>query len=394
MIPALDPDLIDKTGPGGHAERPAGRLRRWEPARWAVASDWRALLDDFFTGPVGRRLAAFMQGRLDAGAVVYPPQPLRALELTARAAVRVVILGQDPYHGAGQAEGLAFSVAPGVRLPPSLRNIFEELRRDLGTPPPADGSLARWARQGVLLLNTCLTVEEARPASHAGQGWEVLTDQIVEAVAARPDPYLDAVKTLQAELGLTGKVTLELLLSRADLFDLEGEGPGEADADWPAVKTALEGATNALAEMRQAEGKALEAALLGHLELVEATLATIAARAPDVVHNYKSRLELRLQRLLEGKPVDPGRFEQEVAILAERSDIAEETTRVTSHLQQFRDLIRQQGPHGRRMEFLLQEMQREANTIGAKANDAKTSHDVITLKSILEQLREQVQNVE
>lgn len=206
--------------------------------------------------------------------------------------------------------------------------------------------------------------------------------------------YLDAAKALRSELGLTGEVTLELLFSRPDLFDLEGEKPEGADADWPAVSAALEGAMRALAEMRQKEGKALKAALLGHLDRVEATVVTIAARAPDVVHSYKSRLELRLQRLLDGKPVDPGRLEQEVAILAERSDIVEETTRVASHLQQFRDLIRQSGPHGRRMEFLLQEMQREVNTIGAKANDATTSHDVIALKSILEQLREQVQNVE
>lgn len=206
--------------------------------------------------------------------------------------------------------------------------------------------------------------------------------------------YLDAVKTLQSELGLTGEVTLELLLSRSDLFDLEGDKPGEADADWPAVSTALEGAMSALAKMRREEGRALEAALLSHLDQVEATLATIVARAPEVVQGFKSRLELRLQRLLEGKSVDPGRLEQEVAILAERSDIAEETTRVSSHLRQFRDLIQQQGPHGRRMEFLLQEMLREVNTIGAKANDARTSHDVITLKSVLEQLREQVQNVE
>ena len=206
--------------------------------------------------------------------------------------------------------------------------------------------------------------------------------------------YLDAVKTLQSELDLTGEVTLELLLSQSDLFGLEGEEPRAADADWSAVKIALEGAMNALAEMRREEGGALKADLLGRLEQVEETLATIAARAPEVVQSYKSRLELRLQRLLDGKSVDPGRLEQEVAILAERSDIAEETTRVTSHLGQFRDLIQQKGPHGRRMEFLLQEMQREANTIGAKANDAKTSHDVITLKSILEQLREQVQNVE
>jgi uncharacterized protein (TIGR00255 family) len=146
--------------------------------------------------------------------------------------------------------------------------------------------------------------------------------------------------------------------------------------------------------MRRSEGKSLEAALLGHLDLAEATLAAIVARAPEVVRNFKSRLEARLQRLLEGKPVDPGRLEQEVAILADRSDIAEETTRLASHVAQFRDLIQQQGPHGRRMEFLLQEMQREANTIGAKANDAQTSHEVVAMKTTLEQLREQVQNVE
>lgn len=206
--------------------------------------------------------------------------------------------------------------------------------------------------------------------------------------------YLDAFKELQAELGVSGEVTLDLLLSRPELFGLEAEAVEAAEADWPAVGAALEGAMNAIAEMRRGEGKALEAALLGHLDLAEAALATIAARAPEVVRGYKNRLELRLQQLLEGKPIDPNRLEQEVAILVERSDIAEETTRLTSHLRAFRDLMEQQGPHGRRMEFLLQEMQREANTIGAKANDAKTSHEVVALKGTLEQLREQVQNVE
>ena len=111
--------------------------------------------------------------------MIYPSQPLRALELTPLDKVRVVILGQDPYHGPGQAEGLAFSVAPGVKVPPSLRNLFKERHRDLGLPTPADGSLVRWARQGVLLLNTCLTVEDGQPASHAGQGWESLTDAVI-----------------------------------------------------------------------------------------------------------------------------------------------------------------------------------------------------------------------
>ncbi len=160
---------------------PAGapRLRSADPADWPVRPGWAALLEPFWREPAGQGLQAFLRQRLAGGAVVYPPQPLRVLELVDPAAVRVVVLGQDPYHGAGQAEGLAFSVAPGVKTPPSLRNIFKELERDLGLPPPADGSLKRWAQQGVLLLNTTLTVEDGQPASHAGRGWEVLTDALI-----------------------------------------------------------------------------------------------------------------------------------------------------------------------------------------------------------------------
>jgi uracil-DNA glycosylase len=111
---------------------------------------------------------------------------LRALMLTPLAEVRVVILGQDPYHGPGQAEGLAFSVPAGVKIPPSLRNIHVELQRDLGLAPPAHGHLGTWAKQGVLLLNTSLTVEDGQPASHARRGWEVLTDALIEATARQP----------------------------------------------------------------------------------------------------------------------------------------------------------------------------------------------------------------
>lgn len=165
-----------------------------DPADWPVAAGWRPVTDPFFEGPVGQRLLGFLSERLDAGAVIFPPRPLRALELTPPEQVRVVILGQDPYHGRGQAEGLAFSVAPGVPLPPSLRNIFKELERDLGTPPPKfpnpGGSLARWATHGVLLLNTCLTVEEGHAASHAGRGWEVLTDAVIRHVASGERPVV------------------------------------------------------------------------------------------------------------------------------------------------------------------------------------------------------------
>lgn len=164
---------------GGKASDGRPRLRSIDPADWPVAADWRSTVDVFWLGEAGRALQAFLRGRWRDAAVMYPPEPLRALALTPLAAVRVVILGQDPYHGPGQAEGLAFSVAPGVKMPPSLRNIFKELQRDLGVAAPSGGSLTRWAEQGVLLLNTCLTVEDGLPASHADRGWEVLTDAII-----------------------------------------------------------------------------------------------------------------------------------------------------------------------------------------------------------------------
>lgn len=175
------------------APRAADRLQAWVPAQWPTASDWQPVLAPFFASASGQRLGQYIEARLAAGATIYPPHPLRALELTALAEVKVVILGQDPYHGPGQAEGLAFSVAPGVRLPPSLRNIYLELARDPALAPwqaPADGSLVPWARQGVLLLNTCLTVEDGQPASHASQGWEVLTDQLIRAVLQRAAPVV------------------------------------------------------------------------------------------------------------------------------------------------------------------------------------------------------------
>ncbi|HTH09605.1 MAG TPA: uracil-DNA glycosylase [Acidovorax sp.] len=172
----------------------ATQLQSANPADWPVAPGWQPLIDAFFAGERGQALLAFLQARLQAGAVIFPPQPLRALSLTPPDQVRVVILGQDPYHGRGQAEGLAFSVAPGVRLPPSLQNIFKEMQRDLGTPfplfPEPGGSLVKWARNGVLLLNTCLTVEEGLPASHAGKGWEQLTDAVIRHVAEGPRPVV------------------------------------------------------------------------------------------------------------------------------------------------------------------------------------------------------------
>lgn len=158
----------------------------------ALPADWRALAQHFLASKDGQSLQHFLAARAAAGATIYPPRPLHALELTPRHDVRVVILGQDPYHGPGQAHGLAFSVPDGVAPPPSLRNIFLELKSDLGCPIPASGNLERWARRGVLLLNAVFTVEEGKPGSHARRGWERLSRSVIEQLArdARPKVFL------------------------------------------------------------------------------------------------------------------------------------------------------------------------------------------------------------
>ena len=184
----------------------ADRLLAWAPSTWRVAPDWQPLLTRFWASEPAHKLGDFIRQRLDQGVVIYPPQPLRALELTPLAQVRVVIVGQDPYHGPGQAEGLAFSVAPGVKPPPSLRNIFKELARQeqgraLPDKPilPVNGSLACWARQGVLLLNACLTVEKDGPGSHVNQGWEALTGEIVQYLLRSSGPVVFMLWGAQAQ---------------------------------------------------------------------------------------------------------------------------------------------------------------------------------------------------
>lgn len=151
---------------------------------------WRSILKDVLGTPESRRLSAFLQAEEQAGKRIFPPrgERLTALALTHLDKVKVVVLGQDPYHGAGQAHGLAFSVRRGVRVPPSLANIYKELRQDLDIPVPAHGNLTSWAEQGVLLLNNVLTVEEGRAGSHQNIGWEAITDVVVAAVARQALP--------------------------------------------------------------------------------------------------------------------------------------------------------------------------------------------------------------
>ena len=155
-----------------------------------LPESWRDVLEPVLATPEARKLGGFLRAEEAAGKAIYPPQGsrLRALELTPLDAVKVVILGQDPYHGPGQAMGLSFSVPGGVKHPPSLRNIFKELADDCGIAPPTSGDLTTWAERGVLLLNNSLTVEAGQAGSHAGRGWDAITDACVAAVAARTEP--------------------------------------------------------------------------------------------------------------------------------------------------------------------------------------------------------------
>ncbi|WP_129843766.1 uracil-DNA glycosylase [Streptomyces sp. RFCAC02] len=154
-----------------------------------MPESWRAAVGGELEQPYFKELTAFVEEERARGPV-FPPRDevLAALHATPFDRVKVLVLGQDPYHGEGQGHGLCFSVRPGVRTPPSLRNIYKEMQADLGHPVPDNGYLMPWAQQGVLLLNAVLTVRSGEPNSHKNKGWERFTDAVIRAVAARPEP--------------------------------------------------------------------------------------------------------------------------------------------------------------------------------------------------------------
>jgi uracil-DNA glycosylase len=158
-----------------------------EPVNPDIHSSWKSVLWEEFQKPYFRELRAFLQTERNAGKLIYPPGKLifNAFNSTPLDAVKVVILGQDPYHGAGQAHGLCFSVPEGIKPPPSLVNIFKELHSDLGFAIPSHGNLESWTHQGVFLLNAILTVEAASPASHQGKGWEEFTNAVISTLSAQ-----------------------------------------------------------------------------------------------------------------------------------------------------------------------------------------------------------------
>jgi uncharacterized protein (TIGR00255 family) len=211
--------------------------------------------------------------------------------------------------------------------------------------------------------------------------------------AALAAEYARAFAELQQRLGLAGAVTLEDVLAAEGVVRVE-ERPPDLEAGRGAVSAALAAALDALAAMRAREGEALARDLASRLDTVVAIVDRVEALAPQSIEHYRTRLGERLQDLARGFAPDPARVAQEVALFADRMDVSEEITRLRSHVAQTRELVEGTEPAGRKMEFLVQEMHREANTIGSKSQSAEIAALVVALKAEIERMREQVQNVE
>jgi len=220
-----------------------------------------------------------------------------------------------------------------------------------------------------------------------------LVEQRLELDLALAKEYHLALKILQQDLGIPGEIRLETLANFRDIFSRK-EVETDLEKEWASVQVALEAALSSLEQMRREEGLALREDFLSRLKAIEEMAREIEEKAPLALKACRDRLAERVQELSGGLPVDESRLAQEVAYLAERSDITEELVRIRSHLNQFREMLDDFEPVGRKMEFLLQEINREANTIGAKASDAGIAQMVVGIKSELEKMREQVQNVE
>jgi uncharacterized protein (TIGR00255 family) len=205
--------------------------------------------------------------------------------------------------------------------------------------------------------------------------------------------YQRLLRILQEELELEGDLGLESLLNFRDIFALQEDEESKGKA-WMVMETALDQAVGDCLQMRKEEGGAIKSDLSGRLHQLETLTGEVEDRAPLVVVETRDRLHKRIQDLLGETELDEARLAQEVAFFAEKSDITEELVRLQSHIRQFSDLLEAEGPRGRQLEFLLQEMHREINTIGSKANDLEIGKRVIQMKAELERFREQLQNVE
>ena len=217
-------------------------------------------------------------------------------------------------------------------------------------------------------------------------------DQVLQPNVELAEQYRQAFKKIKDSLELEGEIDINLLLSMKDVVKAE---PVEVDpAKEELILTTVQDALSALIQMREEEGKHLEEDILSRLESIEKNGEFVKSRQPEAVRAYKERLEERIKHLSDGVEIDPLRIAQETAIMADRCDVTEEVVRLESHIKQFKNLLNKNQPLGRKLEFLIQEINRETNTIGSKTIDSEVSQTVIEIKSDLEKVREQLQNIE
>ncbi len=257
-----------------------------------------------------------------------------------------------------------------VRAPRELSELEDRLRALVA------GGLARGH------VDVTVTLEEAGAA--------------LKTVDVRPElaeAYHRAAKDLAARVGLSGEIGIEALLALPDVVSVKAV-PLDTNAVWRVLEEAAREAMEALGAMRAAEGDALARDLIHRTRQIEQLIARISGRAPVVAEEYRARLDARLREILADVPVDETRIAMEAAIYADKSNITEELVRLRSHIAQVHSVIEQAEPAGRRLEFLVQEMHRETNTIGSKSQDTEISHMVVEIKSELEKIREQIQNIE
>jgi uncharacterized protein (TIGR00255 family) len=204
--------------------------------------------------------------------------------------------------------------------------------------------------------------------------------------------YCQLAEKIKEEFNIEDKISLSMLMGLQDVISYQEEN--DLEGNWIGINSALEESMNSLEKMREMEGKAIHLELLKNLDNLSLLTEKIEKKVPQIIAFYRDRLHQRIKDFVGSKEVDESRLAQEVAYLAERPDVTEEITRLKSHIKQFKEILKEEGPVGRKLEFLLQEMNREVNTVGSKSINAGISKKVVEIKSELEKMREQIQNIE
>jgi uncharacterized protein (TIGR00255 family) len=261
---------------------------------------------------------------------------------------------------------------PSIRLPRALASFEPNVRRALG----------QRLERGRVDVNVQLGPGTGGSAQRI----------VVDAALARE--YAERARSLATDLGLSGDVSLEWLLARSGVIRTEEAEPADGEALWPVLETALGRALDALVDQRTTDGAALEAALRALAVELTRHVDMLAVRAPAGAARREGRLRERIKGLIEGADIDEGRILTEAAAWAERSDVTEELARLRSHVDQLGGILDKGGPVGRPLDFLLQELNREVNTVASKADDLELSQTALAAKGVLEKMREQVQNLE